>query len=60
MTPTDARLHVDARPADRTVRLTVSADTHPGVRLDLDPAAVRELAAQLLDAAGVIDPPREG
>lgn len=55
MTPTDARLHVEPRPADRTVRLTVSADTHPGVKVDMDPPAVRELVAALLDALAALE-----
>lgn len=46
----DARLHVDAHPATRTVRLTISADDRPDVKVDMDAAAVRELAAALLDS----------
>lgn len=52
--PDDARLHVEARPADRTVRLTVSGAARPDVNIDMDAAAARELAAALLDALTVL------
>jgi hypothetical protein len=45
VTAPDARIHVEARPADRAVRLTVSAPGRPDVRLDMDAAAARELVA---------------
>jgi hypothetical protein len=50
VTALDARVHVAARPADRTVRLTISAAGRPDVRVDMDADAVRELAAALLDS----------
>lgn len=54
MTGPDARIHVEARPTDRAVRLTLPGAGCADVRLDMDAAAARELAAALLDALTVL------
>jgi hypothetical protein len=48
--PDDARIHVDAHPKTRTVRMTITATGRPDVKVDLDVDAVRELAGALLDS----------
>lgn len=60
--PADARIYVDAHPATRTVRMTITATARPDVRVDLDVDAVRELAGALLDSLTVLAPaaPKEG
>lgn len=50
MTGADARIHVEAHPATRTVRLTITAHARPDVNVDMDVDAVRELAGALLDS----------
>jgi len=49
------RLHVEARPADRTVRLTIVGSGRPPVNVDMDVEAVRQLAAALLDGLTALD-----
>jgi hypothetical protein len=56
--PDDARIHVDAHPATRTVRMTIiAAPARPDVKVDLDVDAVRELAAALLDSLTALAAP---
>jgi len=58
VTGDDARLHVTARLPVRTVRLTVTGPGRPDVNVDMDEAAVREVAAALLDALAALEAAR--
>jgi hypothetical protein len=55
--PDDARIHVAALVATRTVRMTITAADRPDVKVDLDADAVRELAGALLDSLTALAAP---